>query len=149
MVDVLCVPAVMAVFQNGCVDRRQSTNMCYVHNAEQLCNSWGEIIFSRTYKRFELFFHYKHFVLYLHMTVLVSLRTLFLYACASFTLVMLGHIKSGYNTEAASWRYRSVRLICISTIKSCKYLLQLELYKSFWLSRWVCLAAHWLLGVSH
>lgn len=58
--------------------------------------------------------------------------------------VMLGYIESGYRTEAASWRSRSVRLIFINPIKSCKYLLQYLL-----LSNWFCkyikhLLSRWL-----
>jgi len=63
------------------------------------------------------------------------------HSCASFMLellmnnsaLMLGNIKSGCCTEATSWRYCSVGLICIDTIKSCKYLLQyLLLGNYFW-----------------
>lgn len=83
---------------------------------------------------------------HLHMTILLC----FIYACfLSFLVtisenVMLGYIESGYRTEAANWRSRSVRLIFINPIKSCKYLLQY-----LRLSNWFCkyikhLLSRWL-----
>ena len=83
---------------------------------------------------------------HLHMTILLC----FIYACfLSFLVtisepVILGYIKSGYRTEAANWRSRSVRLIFINPIKSCKYLLQY-----LRLSNWFCKYIKHLLSLSH